>query len=67
MARTGDKEGEGKEAQEGSSRLVLRSQSPHPSVRPSLLPFFFSQHVASTSHARNLWFSFFAGLTSHLF
>jgi hypothetical protein len=53
MARTGDEEGEGQEAQEGSRRLTC---APEVSTFPIRL-YLFSQHVPYTSHARNLSFS----------
>jgi len=49
MARTGDEEGEGQEAQEGSRRLISRSQVSIFPIRPNIL-HFLSKHVSSTSH-----------------
>lgn len=63
MARTGDEEGEGQEAQEGSRRLILRSRTSTFPIRVNVPPLL--SHVPSISHARNM--SFRSSLVPSLF
>lgn len=52
MARAGDEEGKGQEAQKGGRRLILRSRLP-PYSQLGLITYLSPQYVPYTPHARN--------------